>query len=197
MYFYNFSQQIHAHLTWCRWLTDCKLCWQHYELLIFSEIILSRPHLSHLFFLFASISREKKFLETLLGFCYAHILEFRSLHELDLTHYLLCRSPHSPMTWWRRNVRSIQMLFCAGRRKRLRTRVLGLTCSPALTPLLMGPKTSGKSVTCDVGMFSSGIKFSRMSARCSKNLIPELKGPACLFCFRQVTFNKSGVAQAV
>lgn len=48
----TFHNRSMPQLTWCRWLTDCKLCWQHCELLIFSEIIFSRPHLSHMFFFF-------------------------------------------------------------------------------------------------------------------------------------------------
>lgn len=52
------------------------------------------------------------------------------------------------MIWWRKNVQNIQMLSCAGPRKKLRTRVAGLMCNPASAPHLMDLETSGRCDAC-------------------------------------------------
>ena len=91
-----------------------------------------------------------KFQTTLQGFHSIGTLDSGAFDKcsLDLPTLLTCRSPHFPMIWWRKNVQNIQMLSCAGPRKKLRTRVPGLMCNPASTPHLMDLETSGRCDAC-------------------------------------------------
>lgn len=93
---------------------------------------------------------KRKFQTTLQGFHSIGTLDSGALDKcsLDLPVLLACRSPHSHMIWWRKNVQNIQMLSCAGPRKKLRTRVPGLMCSPASTPHLMDLEASGRCDAC-------------------------------------------------
>jgi len=104
---------------------------------------------------------KRKFQTTLQGFHSIGALDLGALDKcsLDLPTLLACRSPHSPMIWWRKNVQNIQMLSCAGPRKKLRTRVPGLTCNPASTPHLMDPETSGR---CDASTWLIDIRWDQV-----------------------------------